>query len=345
MKELTEYLPAKLYYELYVNNFKSQLLCFPFLKDASDKFYIVFISLFEIKLYNKNDIIYKPGDIAEEVFIIWKGKFCMINSLNFENYEKYHEKKTIVSLNLHVKNKNHMSNKGMKLRRKFREEQLKVMIHFRSKDIFGENDLKKQEGKIRKFTVRAEDDSVVIVIKKNDFKYLCEINDKFKKYFDDSSIKKESVIKMILNSYQFLMKDFPNKSKLELYEQYLNTTGSPSKSTKEDLFRMILDNKDYRYLQMAIDQMPQEVNKKKEVKIGEKANIHAKTEPNIDTNKTKFNLLNDQGGIEKNNINNDQEIKEVSSEYENGLILQDKANSMYELPITSKYKLNKYIII
>lgn len=285
VNELTNYLPTNLYYELYVNNFKKQLKKLPLLEGCDDKFYLAFISIFEIRLFNKNDIVFKPGDLADEVYIVWKGRFCMINSLNLESYDDYlyENKKNLY----YTREKNSILSKrrlkNIYHRRKMQEELLKIMTYFNSKDMFGENDLKRSSGKVRKFTVKAKKDSVVIILYKNDIKYLCDLNPHFKKVFEDSQRKKEAVTKLIFDGYKkkadLLGNIQQNISSIRLSNQNQNSSSLinfNSKLTltnkllhlqsainpvneKEEILRLLVENKEYKFLESIA---PDKVEKK-----------------------------------------------------------------------------------
>jgi hypothetical protein len=268
INELTDSLPANLYYELYVNNFKSHLKKFPFLRDSDDKFYFLFISLFEIRLFNKNDIIFKQGDEAREVFILWKGKFCLVNSHNFESFDDYLERKKPIISKYNQENNNHTLIGGIskskikpKIRRKYLEEKEKNMMYFTEGDLIGENDVKKSDGKVRKFTLKAEEDSVAIIISVHDLKYLCEIDEKFKNHIDDTYKKKERVIKLILNSKSpQSLANHLNLTNLKMAEKLFRSAKNKNinlhnEGEKAKLLKFLMNNnKDYKFLETLIDE-------------------------------------------------------------------------------------------
>ena len=98
IKELTDFLPLEINKELYLNIFKEKLYKVHLFKDLNnEKFMIFLISLIDIKYFNFNDIIFKPADIAKEVYIVWKGKLALINSLGIKDYSEYEKKKLFIS--------------------------------------------------------------------------------------------------------------------------------------------------------------------------------------------------------------------------------------------------------
>ena len=129
------------------------------------------------------------------VYIIWKGEFCLLNSLNLQSYKEYVSKKTPF---FERNNKNYES----KARRLFSEETYKILTFFTNKDLIGETDIMKVDGLSRKFTMKATKDSVVIELNKNDLKCLYNLDPEFKEKIEVSRNIKESVIKYILENKQ-----------------------------------------------------------------------------------------------------------------------------------------------
>lgn len=173
-RDLTQGLPFELNQKIYYDIFKHKLKLIPLFSEVkSEKFMVFLCSLIDIKYMNMNEIVYKPGDIAKEIYVVFKGEVIMYNSLLIKNFEEYCLKK-IPSFTIKTKRTNVE-------RRLYSQEKSKVMTYFSLYDVFGENDIWKNDGMTRKFTVKAKLNSVLVMLRKSDIKFLFEIDPNFKK--------------------------------------------------------------------------------------------------------------------------------------------------------------------
>lgn len=172
-RDLTINLPHDLNQQIYFDIFKEKLKEMPIFSDIkSEKFLIFLCSVIDIRYMNMNEVVYKPGDIAKEVFIVWKGTLIMYNSLVLKSFEEYCLKK---SPSFTIK-----TNYSNEERRLYSQERLKIMTYLTKFDIFGETDIWKSDGMTRKFTIKAKKDCALILLRKSDLKFLFEIEPRFK---------------------------------------------------------------------------------------------------------------------------------------------------------------------
>ena len=208
-REITEKLPGDLNQYIYYDVLKDKILTVPLFKGLiNQKFFVFLCSLIEIRYINMNEVIFKPGDIAKEIFIVWSGSLTMYNSLILKDFEEYLFKK---SPSFTIKKRKQKDDE----RKFYSIEKQKIMTFFNANDIFGENDVWKHDGMIRKFTIRANTDCVLFVLRKSDIKYLFELDSEFKLRLEQERLRKESVIKFILDLKT------NNKSVIEEYQNFL----------------------------------------------------------------------------------------------------------------------------
>ena len=149
-----------------------------------DSFLIIFSALSDFKFYTFNDVVYKPGEYANEIFIVWDGKLDLINSVNIKDYNDYILKKSpcfVINRNalMDSGNINYESIRN-KARRLYSEEKKKIITRFCKYDVLGEEDTSKDDGLCRKFTLKAKKTCILICLKKKEIQILTNLNKNFK---------------------------------------------------------------------------------------------------------------------------------------------------------------------
>lgn len=170
--ELTECLPKAINKNLYFEVINSKLSNIPLIKGINDTSFLIYLcSLINLNYFNFNEVIYKPGDIAKEIFIVWKGKVVMKNTLKIKSYQEYLLKKTpFFAIN---------KNRSKVIENYHSAEKQRIMTYFTKYNMFGENDIYKNDGMTRKFIVKTCKNSILISLKKCDLKLLLKKNVEF----------------------------------------------------------------------------------------------------------------------------------------------------------------------
>jgi hypothetical protein len=184
-RELTLTLPNDLNQQIYFDVFKEKIKRMPLFNDVKNEKFLIFLcSIIDIRYLNMNEVVFKPGDLAKEIFIVWRGTLIMYNSLNLKNFEEYCLKKSPAFT---VKSTSYSNEE----RRLYSQERLKIMTYLTKFDIIGETDIWKNDGMTRKFTVKAKKDCALILLRKPDIKFLFEIDPWFKLKVSYLKIKKK----------------------------------------------------------------------------------------------------------------------------------------------------------